>query len=446
MTGPRVGEKFGPYELRSLIGAGGMGEVYQAYDTVKDRMVALKLLRPELAVDPSFQERFRRESRTAARLHEPHIVPVHDFGEIGGVLYIDMRLVEGASLKAVLARSGPMHPARAAAIITQVAAALDAAHASGLTHRDVKPENLLLTADDFVYLVDFGIAHSGGDTGLTSAGSAIGSCAYMAPERFSDGSVGPPADVYSLACVLFECLTGQPPYPTGDLPSLMSAHLLSPPPRPSVTHPGLHQSFDAVILWGMAKDPATRCPSAGELARAVSAAATTVNPPPRPAESGSARSGLGRGALIGISVAVVVLAAAVVGGSWLAFGGDRTVATTAPSTTLPPPISLPGTDELGFVDHPGARCAPGQRPVALGLTAASAVVVCQYGPDAYYYRGDRLKDGAVIELDHAVPSAGGFNVVNPADGTRYEVGSTALTIVTPDGEVFSEPMIQYAAS
>jgi serine/threonine protein kinase len=470
MTGPRVGEKFGPYELRSLIGAGGMGEVYQAYDTVKDRMVALKLLRPELAVDPSFQQRFRRESRTAARLHEPHIVPVHDFGEIDGVLYIDMRLVEGASLKAVLARSGPMHPTRAAAIITQVAAALDAAHASGLTHRDVKPENLLLTADDFVYLVDFGIAHSGGDTGLTSAGSAIGSCAYMAPERFSGGSVGPPADVYSLACVLFECLTGQPPYPTGDLPSLMSAHLLSPPPRPSVTNPGLHQSFDAVILWGMAKDPATRCPSAGELARAASAAATTVNSPPSPPETGSARSGLGRGAVIGIAVTAVVLAAAAVGGLWLAFGGDRTTTTTPtsgtmtrgpttsslpgtatatttePSTTLPPPISLPGTDELGFVDHPGARCAPGQRPVALGLTAVSAVVVCQYGPAAYYYRGDRLKDGAAIELDHAVPSAGGFNVVNPADGTRYEVGSTALTIVTPHGEVFSEPMIQYAAS
>ncbi|MCW2559965.1 MAG: pknH 3 [Mycobacterium sp.] len=253
MTGPRVGEKFGPYELRSLLGAGGMGEVYQAYDTVKDRMVALKLLRPELAVDPSFQERFRRESRTAARLHEPHIVPVHDFGEVDGVLFIDMRLVEGASLKAVLARIGPLDPGRAVAIITQVAAALDAAHAGGLTHRDVKPENLLLTAGDFVYLVDFGIAHSGGDSGLTSAGSAIGSCAYMAPERFSGGPVGPPADVYSLACVLFECLTGQPPYPTGDLPSLMSAHLLAPPPRPSVAHPGLHPSFDAVILWGMTK-------------------------------------------------------------------------------------------------------------------------------------------------------------------------------------------------
>jgi serine/threonine protein kinase len=467
MTGPRVGQNFGPYELRSLIGAGGMGEVYQAYDTVKDRMVALKLLRPELAVDPSFQERFRRESRTAARLHEPHIVPVHDFGEINGVLYIDMRLVQGASLKAVLAQGGPMHPARAAAIITQVAAALDAAHASGLTHRDVKPENLLLTADDFVYLVDFGIAHSGGDTGLTSAGSAIGSCAYMAPERFSGGAVGPPADVYSLACVLFECLTGQPPFPAGDLPSLMSAHLLSPPPRPSVTHPGLHPSFDAVILWGMDKDPVSRCPSAGELARAASAAATTVDSAPGPSETASSRTGLGRGAVVGIAVAAVVLAIAAVGGLWLVFGGHRTTGTTptsgtmtrvsqsetstttttpAPTTTQPPPISLPGTDQLGFVDYPGARCAPGQSPVALGLTAASAVVVCQYGPDAYYYRGDRLKDGAVIQLDHAVRSADGFNVVNPADGTRYEVGSTALTIVTPDGEVFSENMIQYASS
>ncbi|MDT5002197.1 MAG: hypothetical protein QOK12_4302 [Mycobacterium sp.] len=475
MTGPRVGEKFGPYELRSLLGAGGMGEVYQAYDTVKDRMVALKLLRPELAVDPSFQERFRRESRTAARLHEPHIVPVHDFGEIDGVLFIDMRLVEGASLKAVLARSGPMVPARAVAIITQVAAALDAAHASGLTHRDVKPENLLLTSDDFVYLVDFGIAHSGGDSGLTSAGSAIGSCAYMAPERFSGGTVGPPADVYSLTCVLFECLTGQPPYPTGDLPSLMSAHLLAPPPRPSVIHPGLHPSFDAVILWGMTKDPANRCPSAGELARAASAAAMSVRAmsvtaAPSPPQTTSPRRHLGRGAVIGIAAAVAVLAVAAVSGLWLAFGGNRTTDATPTSATMtrvpitsthsetaepettettattPPPISLPGTDDLGFMAYPGARCAPGQRPVALGITAASALVVCRYGTDGYYYRGVRLRDGAQIELDHAVPSAGGFDVVNQTDGTRYEIRSGALTIITPDGEVFSEKMIQYASS
>ncbi|MCV6982594.1 serine/threonine protein kinase, partial [Mycolicibacterium pulveris] len=153
---------FGPYELRSLIGAGGMGEVYQAYDTVKDRVVAVKLLRREFAADPSYQERFRRESRVAARLQEPHVIPVHDFGEINGVLYIDMRLVEGHDLKTVLAENGPLDPARATSIVAQVAAALDAAHACGLVHRDVKPENVLLNRNDFAYLVDFGIAHLGG--------------------------------------------------------------------------------------------------------------------------------------------------------------------------------------------------------------------------------------------------------------------------------------------
>src|SRR5690348_16867694 len=192
--GSRLGTRFGPYELNALIGVGGMGEVYRAYDTVKERTVAVKVLRAEMAADPNYQERFRRESRVAAQLHEPHIIPVHDFGDIDGVLYIDMRLVSGHDLKSVLAQQGPMNPGRAVAVLSQIAAALDAAHAVGLTHRDVKPENVLLTADDFAYLVDFGIARSGTDSGLTTAGSAIGSCAYMAPERFTDGYVGPPTD------------------------------------------------------------------------------------------------------------------------------------------------------------------------------------------------------------------------------------------------------------
>ena len=143
--GTRLGTQFGPYELRSLIGVGGMGEVYRAHDTIKGRMVALKVLRTELAADPSFQERFRRESRMAARLQEPHVIPVHDFGDIRGVLFIDMRLVDGGSLKDLLRAQGALEPARAARIIAQVAAALDAAHAEGLVHRDVKPENVLLT-------------------------------------------------------------------------------------------------------------------------------------------------------------------------------------------------------------------------------------------------------------------------------------------------------------
>src|ERR1700761_2099289 len=181
--GSRLGTRFGPYELQSLIGVGGMGEVYRAYDTVKDRTVAVKVLRAEMAADPNYQERFRRESRMAARLQEPHVIPVHDFGDIRGVLFIDMRLVDGGSLKDLLRAQGALEPLRAVRIIAQVAAALDAAHAEGLVHRDVKPENVLLPREDFAYLVDFGIAHSSGDAGVTASGSVIGSSAYMATER-----------------------------------------------------------------------------------------------------------------------------------------------------------------------------------------------------------------------------------------------------------------------
>ncbi|MFO7165094.1 MAG: protein kinase [Mycolicibacterium hassiacum] len=271
--GSRLGTRFGPYELRSLIGVGGMGEVYRAYDTERDRLVAIKLLRPELAADPNFRERFRRESRVAARLSEPHVIPVHDFGEIDGVLYIDMRLVDGASLKAVLANEGALEPARAVSIIRQVASALDAAHANGLVHRDIKPENVLLTRDDFAYVVDFGIAQGGGDASVTSTGLVVGSSAYMAPERFSGERGGPASDVYSLTCLLYETLTGRAPFDGADVRQVMSAHMFSPPPRPSIMRRGINRAFDEVVARGMAKQPRDRYRTAGELAEAAAAAA-----------------------------------------------------------------------------------------------------------------------------------------------------------------------------
>ncbi|WP_433732866.1 protein kinase domain-containing protein [Nocardia sp. CA-129566] len=271
-TQSRAGTRFGPYELRALLGRGGMGEVYEAYDTVKDRVVAVKLLPVGLADDPRFQRRFRQESRVAARLAEPHVIPIHDWGEIEGVLYIDMRLVRGSDLRSVLREKGPLSPARAVGIIEQVAAALDAAHAEGLVHRDVKPANILVTPSDFAYLADFGIARSESDPSVTATGQAIGSYSYIAPERFDITPIGGTADVYSLACVLFECLTGAQPFPSDGMSSLIRAHLSTPPPRPTTMRAGLPAALDEVISRGMAKEPADRYPTAGALAAAARAA------------------------------------------------------------------------------------------------------------------------------------------------------------------------------
>ena len=208
----RVGSQIGPYRLRRLLGKGGMGEVYEAEDTVKDRIVALKLLPEAVSHDPVFRKRLQREAHSAGRLQEPHVVPIHDYGEIDGLLYVDMRMIDGTDLRKMLKRYGPMTPARAVAIVRQVASALDAAHESGVMHRDVKPENILITRDDFAYLVDFGIANAATDEKLTELGTAVGTYAYMAPERFTNDEVTYRADVYALTCVLHECLTGSQPY------------------------------------------------------------------------------------------------------------------------------------------------------------------------------------------------------------------------------------------
>jgi len=265
----RAGTQFGPYRLRRLLGRGGMGEVYEAHDTVKDRTVALKLMSPEYNSDGAFRRRMQREAHTAGRLQEPHIVPIHDFGEIDGQLFIDMRFIEGADLGSLLQRSGALSPPRAVAIVSQVAAALDAAHRSGVVHRDIKPENILITGDDFAYLVDFGIAAAATDQHLTKTGSAVGSWSYMAPERFGDDDITYRSDIYALACVLYECLTGTPPYQTQNLSTLMGAHLMQPIPHPSLQRQGVPTAFDDVIARGMAKDPAQRYPTAGELGRAA---------------------------------------------------------------------------------------------------------------------------------------------------------------------------------
>ena len=285
MVSPVEGTPFGRYRLIELLGRGGMGEVWRAYDTVTDRVVAIKLLPAHFSDNEDFQRRFRREAHAAARLNTPHVVPIHDYGEIDGRLYVDMRLIEGRDLQTVLA-DGPLEPARAVRIIEGVALALHAAHEVGLLHRDVKPSNILLDDNDFAYLIDFGIARAVDETRMTKSGNATGTFQYIAPERLGTrAEEDARADIYSLACVLYECLTGRPPFAGDTMAGLVAAHLNTPPPQPSATQPNVPAQFDAVIAKGMAKEPDNRYGTTVELADAARDAMTVpiARPMPNPA-------------------------------------------------------------------------------------------------------------------------------------------------------------------
>ncbi|GAA3226988.1 hypothetical protein GCM10017691_16960 [Pseudonocardia petroleophila] len=267
---------FGPYRLDGLLGQGGMGRVYRAFDTDQDRPVALKVLPAALSADPEYRQRFRREAKVASQLTDPHVVPIHRHGEIDGQLFLDMRLVDGDDLSKVLRRDGPLDAESAVRVVEQVASALDAAHEAGLVHRDVKPANVFLTrgrpgGPRFAYLGDFGIARSASSSTLTATGTTLGTLDYMAPERFLGREVDARADVYALACLLHEALTARKPFAGDELPALMNAHLNLAPPRPSATHP-VPAGLDAVVARGMAKDPAQRHATAGALAGAARAA------------------------------------------------------------------------------------------------------------------------------------------------------------------------------
>jgi serine/threonine protein kinase len=328
-----------------------MGEVHRAYDTQHDRVVAVKVLSDRVAVDEDYRQRFTREARAAARLREPHVIPIHAYGEIDGRLYLDMRLVEGDNLSATLAARGPMSPAMAVDVISQIASALDAAHAEGLVHRDVKPSNVLITESGFAYLVDFGIARSmAANADITGAGIPIGTVAYMAPERFEPhGRVDHRVDVYSLACVLFQCLTGATPFTGGNALALMHAHINQPPPRPTAHRPELAPAFDGVIAAGLAKHPEDRFASAGALAAAARQALTQVAPSypetsPVPDSRAvpetrphASRKGLWwiAGTALAVVVAVLAVAAAL---NWPSGtrGGQATSQTTTTPNVAPP--------------------------------------------------------------------------------------------------------------
>jgi serine/threonine-protein kinase len=265
------GDEFAGCRIEAVAGRGGMGVVYRATELSLGRPVALKLLAPERARDGSFRERFQRESRMAAAIDHPNVIPVYAAGESDGLLYLVMRYVGGTDLHALLRERGHLEPEQAADIVAQVAAALDAAHGAGLVHRDVKPANVLL-ADEHAYLSDFGLTRlAGSDTQLTESGQWVGTVEYCAPEHLRGERTDARADVYSLGCVLFAALTGKPPFTIGTVPATMLAHLHDAPPMPSER--GAPREFDRVIARALAKDPDDRYPSAGDLGRAALAAA-----------------------------------------------------------------------------------------------------------------------------------------------------------------------------
>jgi hypothetical protein len=264
------GDAFAGHRIDAVAGRGGMGVVYRATQLDLDRTVALKLITPALAQDPLFRERFIRETRVAAGIDHPNVIPVFYAGEQEGRLYLAMRYVAGEDLRTLVRREGPLDPVRAVRILAQVASALDAAHASGIVHRDVKPANVLLGGGDHAYLTDFGLTkrvHS--TSGTTQAGGWVGTLGYVSPEQIRGEGVDARADVYALGCVLHTALTGTPPHQRDSDEGTLWAHLHDPPvPLPDTVPAAL----DAVVTRALAKDPDERYPSAGDLGRAMLAA------------------------------------------------------------------------------------------------------------------------------------------------------------------------------
>jgi YVTN family beta-propeller protein len=365
------GDEFAGHRILGIAGRGGMGVVYRAMQLDLDRPVALKLIAPQLAEDPAFRDRFVRESRAAASIDHPNVIPIYYTGEHDGALYIAMRYVEGSDLRTLVRAEERLEPGRAASIVAQVASALDAAHARGIVHRDVKPANVLLGAGEHAYLTDFGLTKRvTSHTGSTREGGWVGTLGYVAPEQIRGERTDARADVYALGCVLYHALAGAPPYQRETDEATLWAHLHDDPPSVHGQVPSVSEQFDAVLARALAKDPDDRYQSAGDLGRAALAAAgrsaapgperlvavgaaaptdaqeTVVSPDQAPTAPAATRPAARRRiwpwALAAVPIAGLALIVALVLASGSDSGGGGGTATntnggtqTAPATTTP---------------------------------------------------------------------------------------------------------------
>ena len=325
----RIGTELGGYRLGEPLGRGGTSVVYRAEHVRLGRPAALKLLSARVGED-DFRERFLRESQVAAALDHPSIVPVYDAGEAeDGLLYIAMACIDGSDLKTLLASEGQLPLRRALRIVGQIGAALDAAHARGLVHRDVKPANILVAEGDRAYLSDFGVAKHLSSNGTTRTGSFIGTIDYCAPEQIEGHDVDSRTDVYALACVLYECLAGEPPFARPSEVAVLNAHLHAPPPKLSRAEPELPPRIEEVIEKALSKSPLDRYPTCGEFLAAARTAA--------------AERRVDRGRLA-VSVTLLLLAAAL--GAGAALGVHALVTGSSEPKTVTTTVAAPGGREL----------------------------------------------------------------------------------------------------
>ena len=421
---PRIGSELFGYRLEALLGRGGMGVVYKAYDQRLKRYVALKLIAPELSDDERFRERFLAESELAASLDHPNVVPIYDAFDAEGRLAIAMRYVEGTDLKRLLQTEQVLDPARALVICSQVAAALDAAHQRGLVHRDVKPSNVLLDENEHVYLADFGLSRRLADPGGRAEGShSVGTPAYAAPEQIEGGDADGRADVYSLGCLMYECLTGQPPFERDSELAVLWAHVQEPPPNASEHNDlELPAEIDPVLAKAMAKTPGDRYSSCGEFVDAAREALGLHRPV-------TIRD---RRALILTAVGVAVVAAAVLAGVLLTQGKGGHPRNPSTKPTLTPKV-----DSLQRIDPATNRLAAtikvGSRPssVAVGegavwVTSKDDQTVSRIDP-----KTDQLSltSAAGADPTHVAVGEGAVWVSNGSDKTLIRLDPRTLKIV-----------------